>query len=293
MFGNPGDAASLTAAAIAAAIGADGTGQSVRLVDNKPVAYTGSANLTNLGAGPVPVFTQVDVSAGVMVNIGLSNILAPTGSTPLATSPGQVGFDLLLTWYDATGTIVLFAETYEINCNARPPVGQSVVSSWMATLPSRGALLSVTAINPLATLWATGVGGGFAITLTTSSRPVPSAVRGYTDGGAMDGILLAASGTLTVTGGATPTVTLVANPTRGRQFLSLLGANTLITIDAAWGLARVGLMRDNTTWAATGSTGKVYEFPATNRPLSLKIANTSATLTAPYNVASWTAPNAA
>jgi hypothetical protein len=288
MFGNPGDAANLSAAAIAAAIGADISGQSVRLVDNKPVAYTGGANLTNLGAGPVPVLTQVDVSAGVMVNVGLSNILAPTGSTALATAPaGTVGFDLLFTWYDATGTVVLFAETYEINCFPRLSVGQSIVTSWSATIPCRGALLSVTAINPLATLWATGVGGGFAMTLTTSSRPIPTTVRGYNDGSALDGILLATSGTNAANG----STILVAGPGRGRLFVSLLGATTMQTIDLAWGLARVGVFRNVTTWPATGASSSPLEIPATNRPLSLKITNNSGTVAGAYNVSVWTAPN--
>jgi hypothetical protein len=287
-FADSGTAFTITNPAdIAAAIGADPSGQSARLVDNKPVAYTVTANLTNLGAGAVPVLVQADMSNALAVTVNLSQILAPRGSTALATAPNSgpnVGFDLQFDWLDSTGNVVLFSETYEINCFVDPPVGQAIITEWSATIPCRGSLLNVTAVNPLATLWATGVGGGFVMKLNTSSRVVPASIRGYGDGVALDGVLLTQTGSVP----ANSQTIVVASPSVARQFVNFQAASVQVRLDVALGLARVGplLWRNVTTWPATATASSVsQEFPATNRPLSVLIANLSATTAAGYNLA--------
>ena len=287
MFGNPGNSSDLTAAAIASAIGADNSGQAVRLVDNKPVAYSGSADLNGLTNPGVTVLNKVDVSTAVMISLNLQNIVAPNGSTPLATAPsGTMGFDLVLSWYDPTGTVLLTTEAFEINCPIRPSVGQVLVYSWQATLPARGALLTITAANPLGT-FAAVAGGGFALTLNTSSRVIPARVRGWTDQGALDGLLGNATGTLA----ANASNIIVFPPTTGRIFLSRLGASVQLRMDVAFGLARTHLHRSIETWAASNAASVPLEFPSTNRPLSLQITNLSTTTSGQYNVSAWTNPN--
>lgn len=272
---------------LAAAIGADPSGQAARLVDNKPVSYTSSASLQALSTpADVPIVVLADVSAAVCVTVNASSMLAPTGSLPPATGP--LAFDLRFDWYDSSGTVILWSELYEMNCNAHASVGQSIVTQWQGTVPCRGAKLSVTATNPVGT-WANATGSGITLKVVTSSRVVPTAIRGYTDQASFDGLVIdKASGTLAISG----STFVIGAPCRGDVFLAFLGASTQMRFDIGWGSAQHGLLRDVRTWAAINNPSGLFgPFPATNRPLNVQIVNISTTATCSYNVSAWTAGN--
>jgi hypothetical protein len=274
------------AAALAAAIAGASNGNGARLVDTQPGKTTFSnVSIDNLGIGsPVFLCANLDMTAGVSYALNISSY-GGAGTTALGTAPaGVVSLDLMLIWLDASGTITLAQETFEVlTGNA----GSASAQVQTISGPAKGSKLSVIAIRANANVW--GTPSAATLTIVNHSKPLPFTTTAPNSGqnvAGTDGVLLAQSGTLAASGSAGP---FVCWPSLGLIQASSFAAGALtVQYRYGFGLARNVLIQRVITFPAgtTTQTSDNPEFIACGRPLVVSMVNLTAAA-ASYNLYVW------